>query len=201
MQSKIALVATLVVATNAGADVAPAKPISPPAVQAKITAEKPGRPPLARLQLEVRLRNDNSEPLWFILPLTSQPRDGGVDTIDVVALGGKGKVTIGRFGGTGGFQAVLLPGHADVTIHDLPFQNWGERGKKLSIEVVIAKGFTIGGKADKKWFTGNPTSDASADVSEAKSKAVGATVKMPNHKEQPVTITEDRRITVDLAPL
>ena len=199
MHSKLALVATWLVAANAGADAKSAPPT--PAVRAKITAEHPGRPPLTRLELDVILNNDAGDPRWFILPLTTQPRSGGVDTAQAFALNGRGKVTLGRFGGTGGFQAVLLPAHGEVTIHQLAFQNWGERGKKLAIEIIVAKGFKIGDHPDKKWFTGDPTSDAKADVGEAKSKPVGIGVTTPFSKELPVTFTADRRVTVEVAPL
>ena len=39
---------------------------------------------------------------------------GGVDTLEVFAPRGKGRVRIGRFLGTGGFQALLLPPGADI---------------------------------------------------------------------------------------
>src|SRR6476660_1359608 len=74
-----------------------------------------GRPPLAYLTFDVRLRNDSGSSKWFLLPSNigsgHEPigGKGGVDALEAFLLLRTGRVTLGHFLGTGGFNALLLP--------------------------------------------------------------------------------------------
>ncbi len=91
---------------------------SRPAAEIKFREMHFRKPPLVELIFDVVLRNDRTEPRWFLLPSnlnpekTGIPTKGGVDTLEVSEPRGNGRVIIGHFLGTGGFQALLLPTHA-----------------------------------------------------------------------------------------
>lgn len=130
------------------------------------------KPPLVELVFDIVLRNDRAQPRWFLLPShlypdkPGIPETGGIDTLEVFAPRGKGRVIIGHFLGTGGFQALLLPAHAEIHLRALPIEYWGDLPDQLQVEIVIAKRLTIGGKDAATWFKVNPTSSVSADISE-----------------------------------
>src|SRR5205807_9528699 len=131
-----------------------------------------GRPPLAYLSFDVVLRNDRKSPRWFLLPSNLGSghapigEKGGVDNLEVYAPRGKGRVRLGRFLGTGGFQALLLPPHAEIRLRLFPISYWGETPERLRIEVVIARTFSIGGERAEKWFGSQPLSSVKADITE-----------------------------------
>src|SRR5882724_5358253 len=123
-----------------------------PPVKIKFVEMHFRKPPLVELVFDVVLRNDRAQPRWFLLPSHMYPNkpgipeNGGVDTLEVFAPRGKGRVIIGRFLGTGGFQALLLPAHAQIHLRALPVEYWGDVPDRLQLEVVTAKRLTIGGK-------------------------------------------------------
>ncbi len=171
-----------------------------PAVEVKLVGRHPGRPPLSRLQIDVVLRNEHKEPRWFVLPKDVGQKGGqkgGVSALEAHALAGSGKAVVGRFLGAGGFQAVLLPGGAEVRLQKLPLSAWGEPEGGLPLEVIVASDITVGGESVKGWFGADPTCEAGAHGSEEGSHII-ATKKTEGGKELPVAMTEERRIKVQL---
>lgn len=165
------------------------------------------KPPLVDLVFDVVLRNNRDQPRWFLLPsnLNSEKKriasHNGVDALEVFAPSGKGRVIIGRFLGTGGFQALLLPAHAEIHLRGLPISYWGELPDDLLIEVLVAKRLTIDGQAARTWFKTNPTSSKKADVTEAIS---GRTRMLhsrhtPDNKEVATLIDEDLRLELPVS--
>jgi hypothetical protein len=128
---------------------------------------------LVDLYFDAVLRNDRAKPRWFLLPNSLGPgtpsiaTKGGVDGVEVFAPHGNGRVIIGHFFGTGGFQAILLPAHGDVRLRLFPISFWGALPDHLEIEVVIARRLTIGGEKAEAWFKFNPISTAKAGIAEA----------------------------------
>jgi len=128
-------------------DLADAQVINPrPAAEIEFREMRLRKPPLAELYFDIRLRNDGAAARWFLLPsnllgsaTTSIGEKGGVDTLEVFAPRGRGRVIIGHFLGTGGFQALRLPPHAEVRLRRFPISYWGEPPAHLRIEVAIAK--------------------------------------------------------------
>jgi len=102
------------------------------------------KPPLAELYFDIVLHNDRAEPRWFLLPSNFGPGTsplgtrGGVDTVEVFAPHGSGRVIVGHFLGTGGFQALLLPAHAQIHLRMFPISYWGDVPDHLQVEVVTA---------------------------------------------------------------
>ena len=131
------------------------------------------KPPLAELYFDLVLRNTRAEARWFLLPSNLGPETqplitkGGVDTVEVFAPQGQGRVILGHFLGTGGFQALLLPAHARVRLRMFPISYWGEVPDHLQVEIVTAKRLMIGGEPAVAWFKSNPMSSTKADIAES----------------------------------
>src|ERR1700730_17082211 len=121
-----------------------------PAAEIKFREMRLRKPPLVELYFDVLLRNNQAEPRWFLLPsnLSSESAPagakGGVDGVEVFAPHGKGRVIIGHFLGTGGFQALLLPAHAEVRLRMFPISYWGDLPDRIQVDVVAAKRLMIG---------------------------------------------------------
>lgn len=184
-------------------DLADARVISPrPAAEIEFREMRLRKPPLAELYFDIRLRNDRTAARWFLLPsnlgspATSIGAKGGVDTLEVFAPRGQGRAIIGHFLGTGGFQALLLPPHAEVRLRVFPISYWGDPPDRLRIEVVIAKTFSIGGETAEEWFGSQTLSSVKADITE-NAKSISRMVRSkrtPDNKEVATRIEEDRRL-------
>ena len=180
-----------------------AQPVSSrPAVEIKFREMRFGKPPLVELYFDVTLRNDGADPRWFLLPKSLSPETtsiaakGGVDALEVFGPQGTGHVAIGRFYGTGGFQALLLPSGAEVRLRLLPISYWGDLPKSVQVEILIAKQLTIGGENAEVWFGENPASSVRADIAE---RADGSARMLhsrhtSDNKEVPTVFEEDRRL-------
>jgi hypothetical protein len=166
-----------------------------------------GRPPLAYLTFDVRLRNDSGSSRWFLLPSNigsgHEPigRKGGVDALEAFLLTSNGRVTLGRFLGTGGFHALLLPGHADIRLRRFPISYWGELPDSVPIEIVIAKSLTIGTESAESWFESSPLSSKDADILKDadQSQRLGKTKHTPDNKEIAPAIDVERRVELQVS--
>src|SRR5438105_212491 len=93
-------------------DLADARVISPrPAAEIEFREMRLRKPPLAELYFDIRLRNDRTAARWFLLPshllgpaTTSIGEKGGVDTLEVFAPRGRGRVIIGHFRARAAFK-------------------------------------------------------------------------------------------------
>jgi len=188
-------------------DIAEAKVIGAPA-PAEITFREMHlrKPPLAELNFDVVLRNARAEARWFLLPSNLGPgrsallTKGGVDTVEVFAPRGSGRVIVGHFLGTGGFYALLLPAHARVRLRMFPISYWGDVPDRLQVEVVIARRLTIGSEAAEAWFKLSPTSSARADISESalsQTRMIGSR-HTPDGKEVGARSEEENRFKLDV---
>ncbi len=163
-----------------------------------------GRRPQVNLVLDVVLRNTESSPRWFVLPSSfgpalhaAGPKDG-VDALEVFTPEGSGHVVIGRFLGTAGFQALLLPAHAELRLRRLPISYWGELPDSINIDVVIAKQVLIGGERGETWFGDDPQSSVTADIVEDAENPmrISHSKRTPDNKEVTIAIEEERRVRV-----
>src|SRR6266446_627063 len=189
-------------------DLADARVISPrPAAAIEFREMRLRTPPLAELYFDVRLRNDRSAARWFLLPSNlgsanaSIGAKGGVDTLEVFAPRGQGRVIIGHFLGTGGFQALLLPPHAKVRLRLFSISYWGDPPDRLRIEVVIAKTFSIGGERAEKWFGSQPLSSVKADITE-NARSISRMLRSkrtPDNKEVAPRIEDGRRLQLTVS--
>lgn len=184
-------------------DVAEAKVTGPrPASEMTFREMRYRKPPLVEVYFDVVLRNDRGQSRWFLLPSNLYPErpgiptKGGVDTLQVFAANGKGRVIVGHFLGTGGFHALLLPGHAEVRLRMFPISYWGDLPDLLQVEIVTAKRLTIDGKDAATWFGVNPTSSVRADISEnpINSNLMIHSRHTPDNREVTTHFEPDQRI-------
>jgi len=156
--------------------------------EAKITGMKPGRPPLINMEAELSLKNGGDTPVWFRIPSKLPEGSGGVFAIEVFAVEGKGRAVVAQFLGSGGFQALLLPAGADVTIRNLPVSYWGDAPPAdVKIAVEAAAGIFIDGKPAKEALDLDLLSDAKVDADFSAAKML-VSRKPGNGNEVPVTV-------------
>ena len=175
---------------------------SRPAAQIEFREMHFRKPPLVELIFDVVLRNDRAQPRWFILPSNLNPAKpgipmtGGVDTLEVLAPRGKGRVIIGHFLGTGGFQALLLPAHAEIHLRALPISYWGDVPDRVPVEVIVAKRLSLAGESVRTWFQVNPMCSTKADISETANgqTALPHSRHTRDNKEVTALIDEDLRL-------
>ncbi len=180
---------------------------SQPSAEITFQEMRDGKPPLLYLVFDVVLRNDRTSPRWFLLPSNLGPGEGmigekgGVNTLEVFTPQGNGQVIIGRFLGTGGFHALLLPPRAEVRLRRFPISFWGDLPASLQIEIVIANRLTIGGESAQSWFGVEALSSARADISEdAESvKRLVRSKRSRDYKEMRPRIEEDRRLHLSVS--
>jgi hypothetical protein len=166
-----------------------------------------GKPPLVNLFFDVVLRNDRNAPRWFLLPsnlgsgAASIGDKGGIDMLEVFAPPGKGRVIIGRFLGTGGFQALLLPAHAEVRLQMFPISYWGDVPDCLQVHLVLAKGLIIGREPARKWFGIDPMSSVKADIAETalNPMRILRTRRTPDGREVGIWIEEESRFRLPVS--
>jgi hypothetical protein len=187
--------------------IASVMPDNPQPAEIKFREMRFGKPPLVYLSFDVLLRNDQNSPRWFLLPSNLGSghagigEKGGVDTLEVFSPRGKGRVLVGRFLGTGGFNALLLPARAEVRLRRFPISYWGDPPSSLQIEIVIAKQLTIGSDNATSWFGKSPMSSVKADIAEDAENPMRArnTRRTPDNKEIAPVIEEDQRIKLEVS--
>lgn len=188
-------------------DSTPSTVSSRPSVKMRLREMRFGKPPLVKLYFDVVLRNNRAEPRWFLLPkslgagMPSLGTKGGVDGIEVFAPRGKGRVIIGHFLGTGGFQALLLPGGAKVRIRLFRISFWGDLPEHIQVEVLTAKRLTIGAEEVNAWFGVSPLSSNMADIGERADNPMRilSARHTPDNKEVATVIEEDQRFKLQVA--
>jgi hypothetical protein len=165
------------------------------------------KPPLLDLYFDVTLRNNSSEPKWFLLPSNLgqnnqlDPARGGVDAVEVFAPKSKYRVLIGHFLGTGGFNALQLAGGAEVRMRNFAISFWGDPPDQLPVSVIIAKQLTIGGESAATWFGVDPLISGKADTSEnggGQTRAVQSR-RAPDSREVSTLIVEASRVELTVA--
>ncbi|MDX6498013.1 MAG: hypothetical protein QOG23_1273 [Blastocatellia bacterium] len=189
-------------------DIAEVKVIGPRA-PAEITFREMRlrKPPLAELYFDITLHNYQSRPLWFLLPsnlgsgISALLTKGGVDTVEVFAPRGSGRVIVGHFLGTGGFYALLLPARAEVRMQVFPISYWGDPPDQLQVGVVTAQGLRIGGEPAASWFELNPTSSARAAIAESvlsPARMIGSR-HSPDRKEVKAMSVGEKRFKLEVS--
>ena len=181
--------------------------ISQSAMEIKFRNMRFGRPPLVYLSFDVLLRNDEESPRWFLLPSNLGSghgpigEKGGVDTLEVFSPRGKGHVVVGRFLGTGGFNALLLRPGAAVRLRLFPISYWGDPPANLQIEIVIARGLTVGGDKAESWFGNSPLSSVKADIAENAEDPMRmrTSKRTKDNKEVVPVIEEDQRLRLQVS--
>lgn len=135
-------------------------------VTVTLVGQKPGRPPIERLLVDVQLKNDDPAPRWILIPSTLPVMPGGVDKLEqLTARAGPATVAVGRFLGSGGRYAVRLAPGARVVLRKLEVSWWrANNDKQASFDVQLASEVKLGGQPMATWFDKDPTISGAADV-------------------------------------
>jgi hypothetical protein len=170
---------------------------------------QPRKPPLVKLLFNVTLWNRSEYTRWFLLPdsLYSRaltPSKGGIDAVEVFSAVPPPKVSVAKFMGTfhlqpesaSGFQALLLPAGARISIRRFSIGYWGDAPRSLPVHLVIADAVTVGDTPAMVWIGTDILSDRSADVMRDQLQLVSSTLA-PELKELPVKIVGTEEFTID----
>lgn len=182
---------------------------SPIAVEMEYCGSRPGKPPLKLLSFNITVRNLADKPQWFLFPrsLYEKPsgsaKPAGVDGVEVFSTSPDHSVTIAQFMGSirlepesaGGFQALLLPGGAAISVHDFVIHFWGDKFSPLPLHIVIADGVMLGQTPADRWARVDLLSHKSADVNSRDLRMVRSR-STKGRNEIPVTINKTGEITV-----
>ena len=173
------------------------------AVEASVVGIRRDRPPLAKLLLDVTLRNDRAEQRWFLLPEmlggSPVPRERGIFGVDPVEVRGEGRAVVAAFRGAEGFQALLLPGGAEVRVRGLPLAHLGRLPSGAAgLEVAIATSLEIGGEPAGDWIGSDPLSDRSVDADYEHARRLPSRYT-PHYADVPAVVAEEARLSVTFA--
>jgi len=168
----------------------------------------PGKPPLKYLTFNVTMHNLAARTQWFLWPRslyeqTPGPmKENGVNGAEIFAAPER-KVMVAQFLGSirlqprsaGGFQALLLPAGATVTVRDFSIHFWGDNFSPLPLQVDIADHVLITSIPVDRWAGVNMLSARSADVSSRQITMVRSKFTR-RRNELPVTIQKSGEINV-----
>lgn len=168
-----------------------------------------GKPPLKYLSFNVTMRNLAGKAQWFLFPRAlyenaSTPENrSGVDGAEIFSVMPGHSVTVAQFMGSirlqpesaGGFQALLLPAGAAITIRDFGISFWGDNFSSLPMQVVLADQVKIGSVPAERWVGVRMLSARSADVSSKQIRMVRSKFT-PRRNELPVTIQKSGEVNI-----
>lgn len=168
-------------------------------VTVTLVGEKPGRPPISRLLVDVQLKNDDPAPRWVLIPSKLPVTAGGIDKLEqLTASAGATNVAVGRFLGTGGRYALRLAPGARVTLRKLEVGWWRENNEKdTSFDVQLAGEVKLGGQPMATWFDKDPTISGAAEVDMESAKHT-ASHRAPDDAEVPLVATSATSATIKL---
>ncbi|MFO1054560.1 MAG: hypothetical protein U1F36_20245 [Planctomycetota bacterium] len=138
----------------------------------RILNERPAKPPLIRLIVELRVSNPTHDTRWVLLcSRVPGGAAGGVNTLEQFA---SGPVQYGRFLGTGGFHTFALAPGASLTLKNLEIGWWNGTAAMTPppMEVRTATEITIGGESINAWFRGEAVISGAAEIDVASARAV-----------------------------
>ena len=172
------------------------------AVTVTLVGQKPGRPPIESLLVDVRLENDDAAPRWVLIP-SRLPIDsgGGIDKLEqLTASAGATTVAVGRFLGRAGTYAVKLAPGARVTLRKLDVSWWHEDSaqKEAAFEVRLASEVKLGDQSMTTWFDKDPAISGAADVDMAGAKHTRS-FKSPTGDEVPVVTVDSTASPIKLS--
>lgn len=209
-QVLVALLLVVVSAPSAQSSSAESRPMSPWPQPLEMTfcGLQPEKPPLKKVFFNVTLQNRSKHARWFLLPDALYPKppsptNGGIDAVEVYAARSPAKVSIANFMGTfrlqpesaGGFQALLLPAGARVSIRRFTIGYWGDLKSRLPIHLVIADQVTVANLPATAWTGGDLLTDARALVTRDQFQLVRSN-HTPDLKEVPVGIVRAEEFNI-----
>lgn len=116
----------------------------------------PGRPPSARLTLDVEVGNLAARPRWALLPGQLPPDEGGVFAVETLRGGGRPPVVAARVLGRGGRLAVLVASRARVRLRDVEITWWGPPPDRIEVVLELADAVAVGSRPLGTWLAAAP---------------------------------------------
>jgi hypothetical protein len=161
--------------------------------------ERPGRPPLIRLLVNVTATNPGKDTRWVLIQSKLPDATGGVDKLEQLTAPGGG--VLGRFLGTGGLYSVALAPGATVTIKNLEIAWWNEDDAKTppAIQVRTGTGVTLGGADIKSWFDGDPAVTGTVEIDADKAEHTRSK-RADGDREVPVQVVGGQTTQVNVRP-
>jgi hypothetical protein len=173
------------------------------AVTVTLVGQKPGRPPIERLLVDVQLKNDDGAPRWVLIP-SALPIDsgGGVDKLEQLTVSaGAQAVAVGRFLGRAGTYALKLAPGARVTLRKLELSWWREepgRDKEAAFDVRLASEVKLGDQSMAAWFDKDPAISGAATLDMETAKHTRS-FRSPTGDEIPVVAVDATAAPIKLA--
>ena len=164
-----------------------------------LVGERPGRPPIVRLLVDVKLSNSSAATRWFLIPSNVGGAPGsGVDKLERLSAG---PVRFGRLLGTGGFYAVSLRPQARLSIKSLEVAWWNDGGVRTppAIEIRVADDVMLGGESISTWFEGDVAVAGEIEV-DAPTAAHTSSKRTAGDVEVAVAPVGERRAIVTMKP-
>jgi hypothetical protein len=112
----------------------------------------PGRPPSARLVLDVEMANAADEPRWALLPGQLPPDEGGVFAVETLEAAGPPRAIAARILGRGGRLAVRLAAGARVRLRGVGLTWWGPPPERIEVTLELAASATVDGRPLEAWL-------------------------------------------------
>ena len=169
-----------------------------PEVTIKSAGERPGRPPMIRLLVDVTIANPAAEARWVLIPTKLPVESGGVDKLEQLTAGA---IKLGRFLGTGGCYAISLAPGARVTLKNLELGWWNDKNASSppAIDVRTAADFTLGDAPIASWFDGDPAvgGTVEGDLDAAKHTR---SHRAPGDREVAIAASGEQKSTIAIAP-
>src|SRR4051794_10699923 len=176
-----------------------------PRVRAILVGERPGRPPLTRLLVDLSIENAGGVPRWALIPASLPPNTGaggGINHLEQqTANTGGARAAVGRLLGRAGGYALLLAPGARVTLRQLEIGWWRELPPSLSdiaFEVRFAEVVTVDGQPLSEWFDSEPTIASAAEI-DMRATPRTHTRAVPGGRELPIVASKVVPVLVRLA--
>jgi hypothetical protein len=112
----------------------------------------PGRPPSARLLLDIELENVEDSTRWALLPGRLPPDEGGVFAVETLRGAAPGPVVAARILGPGGRLAVRLAARSRVRLRDASIAWWGPPPGRIEVVIVLADVVVVGDRPLESWL-------------------------------------------------
>jgi hypothetical protein len=178
-------------------------PPAPATAHLTFLGRERGRPPMSRLTVDASLRNPGGRARWFLLPASTAEGQRPIATsafgASTWSFPGTGDVVVAEFQGAASFYAIELPPDAQVELRALTIRLAGEpQTDPLSLEVIVADGFTVGGQPPSTWTQIAATCEPRADATRTGATRV-SDYTTPDLAAVPIEVQGADALTVPLA--
>lgn len=113
---------------------------------------RPGRPPSARLSLDLELENAAGHSRWALLPGRLPPAEGGVFAVETLRGMGSPQFVAARILGTGGRLVIRVAPRSRIRLREAGITWWGSPPIQVEVVVEFADEVLVGGRPLESWL-------------------------------------------------